>query len=446
MNTAGQSLNQWKTNYREREKELTSLGGLLPEYRIGWYITATEFYAAANVQIGTDSVAYTPQADTANVNLVYTDAAVADRIKFRGDASGTGDLVGGLKIGDIIYYTVGSIPDAGVILSIQSASDSDIDGNTENVIVIRRNRRNIGPVGTALVNGSDFQIQSFHRANRDYEQNTRDLTTIQLCWCPPLSVFDLQNVIPCAGTKHEITLTPYPDTVFQKNIIESRGTDKTHGASGDFLFEIIDMRLYILTCDSNTIQDNFEFMLDLDEVQCQTQPIISLTQQHTLDVVGSCNGIAIAFQDEAARTNTLYPLSKFKIRDDLELNVTRYYIRYEGQVPQPDFDGELSLVNRTDTLLDIYNRTKIYDGSMFKDSVETVEEYRNRGMYIYHPFPKTASSRNTRVYTQVNFSSLTADQQSTQTNPLLLLFQFYKKVVVCKVSNGRIIQVTPIDA
>ena len=56
------------------------------------------------------------------------------------------------------------------------------------------------------------------------------------------------------------------------------------------------------------------------------------------------------------------------------------------------------------------------------------------------PFPKTASSRNTRVYTQTEFTDLVG------TNPRLLLFQHYLKVVVCSVVNGRIVNVLPIDA
>ena len=150
--------------------------------------------------------------------------------------------------------------------------------------------------------------------------------------------------------------------------------------------------------------------------------------------------------------DTKYAISKFNIRDNIETNLKRYYIRYEGQVPQPDFESELNkfaLTNDMGTdkldskngLLDLYNRSNLYTGQYFNEGgAETLEEFLERGLYIYHPFPKTASSRNTRVYTQTEFTDLVG------TNPRLLLFQHYLKVVVCSVVNGRIVNVLPIDA
>jgi hypothetical protein len=147
-------------------------------------------------------------------------------------------------------------------------------------------------------------------------------------------------------------------------------------------------------------------------------------------------------------------MSKFLIRDEIQRNLERYYIRYEWQSPTPDFEGELVRLGdgntssddlgKRDLLRDLYLRTKIYDGSYFMENPESLEKYRSRGMYIHHPFPKSASSKNTRCYVQVNFSSLN-DKDGNAQEPFLLLFSHYKKVVVLNVQNGRIIGVNPID-
>lgn len=444
LNTIGQATNQWKSDFIDRELDLTSLGGQQRFDPIHYFISATDFYTAVDANTATDLIDYTQSGSTATFTFTDVDSAT-NRLKLRDGVTGIGALRSTVKLGDTLVYDHNGEIDSGVITSITSAGDADANGNTLNSIVIRRNNHELVDTvgGPPTIAASTIDILGFTRGSRDSEPH-RSLQEMDLIWCPPLSVFDKQHAIPCAGTKHELTVTPYPDQVYQSHAIESRTANKVPGT--DYIFTVEDMRLYILTCDSNTVQDNFEFMLDLDEVQCQTQQILSTTQQHSIDVVGSCNGIALAFQDEAATTSTLYPLSKFKIRDDLEQNLQQFYIRYEYQVPQPDFDGELSLASNKDTLVDLYNRTKIYDGGIFKECPESLEEWRSRGMYIYHPFPKTASSRNTRVYTNTQFSSLTADQQNAIENPLLLLFQFYKKVVVLKVSQGRIVSVTPVDA
>ena len=90
-------------------------------------------------------------------------------------------------------------------------------------------------------------------------------------------------------------------------------------------------------------------------------------------------------------------------------------------------------------------RTMIYNGQYFNDSPPSLSEYRSKGMYMYHPFPKTASSKNTRVYVQVNFSDLN-DYQGVQQEPFLLLFSHYKKVAVLTVENNRIVGVETYNA
>ena len=349
-----------------------------------------------------------------------------------------------LQKGDYISVKVGALDD----YYIGQLMDWDLNLNTIDL------RFNSSVVNAVNMIGGGQPVITFESAfvgRNHFGKSSDNIMNFDLIWKPTLSVFDLEHALPCAGTAQELNLTPWPEGNYQKQIIQSLGIDADLAA--DFNFEVSDMRLFLLTCDSNPIQNNMEFMLDLREIQCNKSIISSTNQQTSVDVIGSCNGITIAFQDQATAENTVYPASLFTIREHLETKLQRYYIRYSGQVPQPDFEGELEKynisadqLNSKNGLLDIYNRSNLYTGQHFNvGGAETWEEFMERGLYIYHPFPKTASSRNTRVFTQTQFSTLTT-KDNTLTNPALCLFQHYLKVVVISVVNGRIVNVLPIDA
>ena len=481
LNTVGKSNNFWQSCYTQRLNEITP-------HKRGHHLTNPYkvFQQWISVELGatiTDADRlYAKHLTNGNLRFEFYDSNTSlTRFLFRDAKAGdtnlknTGPIRFGWKLGDIVkwnvtYAKIGAAAVdhssvgyyTGTLVEVTSAGGAN-GFNILNTFTVKPfdftaetyptwaeqtidvTEMNVVTSAVKLPESTiDFQ---WYRAECDFVEDARCVNEFELIWQPCLSVFDVQHAIPCAATKHELTFTPFPNTTYQKNVIESILADKNLGS--DFNFEVQDMRLYLLTCDSNPVQDEMQFMLDLDEVHCQTSNLTSAQQQTSIDVVGSTNAITVAFQDEAACTNSLYSLSKFRIRDNIESKLERYYIRYEGQVPQPDFDGKLEYDatsnSKTDTLKDLYNRSLLYGGSYFKDSCETIQEFRERGMYMYHPFPKTASSRNTRVYTQTLFKDL-EDINGIPRQPKLLLFQHYKKVVVCKIVNGRIVGVTPIDA
>lgn len=459
LSSIGNSNNNWDHSYRNREEGMYSSGGNEINGGLNPFLTWVQVAAPGGLSsvglISTDTVEIVLNS-TNGGNGTYL-LSLADTAS---PASGHKWSNLGLKVGDVIIYTLPV-----TTLSVENIVKSSgiITGITDLTLTFVSSS-NVIPLTSSTIGTNRINI-SFSRHDFYDENNSTNSQEIELIWYPTLAIFDsVKHAIPCAATKHEFTLTPYPESVYQKNIIESRGSDKNNIVSTDsdivndidnYKIEIKDMRFYILTCDSNRIEDTFKFMLDLNEIQCQSTPITSTQQQQSLDVIPSTNGISMAFQDSGCLTNTLYPMSKFKIRDNLELKLKRYYIRYEGQVPQPDYEGELVLIGDGNTssndigyrdlLKDSYNRTMVYNGQIFMENPPTIEEYRSKGFYVYHPFPKTASSKNTRVYVQVNFSTLT-DSTGTQTEPFLLLFSHYKKAVVLDVRNGRIVSVSPYNA
>jgi len=436
----GQSTNNWSHKFEERLGNTIYPGNHYGKIR---YMSYREFLTRSGVaQTATITIAANPFDDG-----TFTLTSSADPL-WTADALGIG-------VGDIIEWS--NLTALAGAANQRDRWTAVIISITATVLTVMPHTT-VTPLGPVAYETDAVGLTMDFYRNALYDTQSSQRATIKnLIWRPTLSVFDsVQTAIPCAGTKHEFTLTPYPEGTWQKNIIQSIRQNKTPGTGNDYDVSILDVRFYILTCDSNKIQDNFQFMLDLNEIQCQSSQITDANQQQSLDVIGSTDAITIAFQDEDALNNTLYPMSFFKVRDNIEWKLRRYYIRYEGQVPQPDGEGIQFLYGNfdnnaapndeaTDTVQDWYHRTKIYDGTYFMESPETLETWRARGMYIHHRFPKTASSRNTRVYVQTTFQDLNNAAGAAQ-KPFLLLFSHYKKVVLCKVVNGRIETITPIDA
>lgn len=437
LNKTGQNLSWMIASFKERQKKIANIGGAETNGGILHHVNFRDIATQSNID-GQDTVQIIDNGDK-TYDFAFNDADAKSNMDLRFNAS--------IAIGDILtwdYEIVVLGADANNFTSRVQGSGIITNITQYNITVLASNYPPVVMPGARQLDSGDFNFSLFvtHRELGD-EPNASNAKNIEIMWTPMLPIFNVKHAMPCAGTKQEITLLPYIDTQWQKNVIESIYTNKQLGI--DYTVTITDLRLYILTCDSNKIPETFDFMLDFNEVQCQSSPITSTNIQQSFDVIPSTNAITLAIQDEDVITNSQYSLTKFRVREDIEQNLTRYYIRYEGQVPTPDFEGSFDIITGTDNLIDIYNRTKKYDGSYYFESPETLEEWRNRGMYIHHPFPKTASSRNTRVYVNLNFSSLT-DSAANNLNPHLLLFTHSKKVVIIKVVNGKIVSVSPYDA
>ncbi len=262
----------------------------------------------------------------------------------------------------------------------------------------------------------------------------RRVKNFSLIYQPPLSIFGISHAIP-GSSKHEIDLVPFSDSVYQKNFIESVLANKIHttnGVDNDFRFKVVNMFFYAARCDGPIIEKD-EFFLDLEETRAQISTItVNTRTQFALDISPATHAITIAFQDESAETNTLFSQSKFKIQNEEELNLTNFYIRYGGiQKPQPDFRPLFDEATNTDRLVEQYGRSVLYNGSYYDSSIETLEQWRERGIYLHFPWPKTGTDRETRVYVSTQFSALTG-------TPRLLLFNHFNKVCILKYENGSL--------
>jgi hypothetical protein len=291
-------------------------------------------------------------------------------------------------------------------------------------------------VDQGAINAGDpiFMLYSYGRNVIETNIN-RNVKIMKLQWTPPLSIFRQNKALP-ANFKN--TLELFVNTnLYKTSCVESKYSSKTdvdHGGT-DYKIRLLDFvfRPYKITGGDRISDDTY--YLDLDEIQCQKKPILSSSSEINLDVQPSCMGLCIAMQDISAGSNTLYSASKFKIRDNEELNLTSYHINYAGyQLPTPDPIIDYTTLN-VDKISDLWYKDQIYNGAINKDSQESLSEWIERGIYLYHPFPKSGEDRSTNVNIDLNFSALTDNVSN------LLLFSFYKKVAILRIENSKLIEV-----
>ena len=266
-----------------------------------------------------------------------------------------------------------------------------------------------------------------------------------LFYQPPLSIFSIAHAIP-GSSKHEIDMVPYSNENYQRNVIESLLAAKTHtpdGNTGDFRFKVTRMAFKCCQCDG-PLYEKGEFFLDLQETRCQITTLTSgARSQYSLDISPATNALTMAFQSELAESTTQFSQTKFKMQNDEELSLVDFYIRYGGvQKPQPNDRVRYNLNDsgavelRTDLTMEQYGRNLMYNGSYYDSSAETLEQWRNRGIYYHFPYPKTGSDRETRCYVSTQFAN-----NNLTGSPRLLLFNHFNKVCILKYDNGTLNEV-----
>lgn len=283
--------------------------------------------------------------------------------------------------------------------------------------------------------------------------DSRRLTTFEMTWTPPLSLFKVGHAMPSG--KYELVLNPQTSSAFQMRAIESVGATKTPWASptslGDFRFNVVDMYLYTATVEGPRA-DDITYLLDLEQTRCQSEKIDSDNfAQKNFDVSPSTYALTVAYQDLRAGNNTLYSTSKFKsyggagtgnetVEQELKLN--RLFINYAGQnLPAPDADP--TFVAGTDYTIQRYTESQIYSGAYFDTGgAETIEDFHSRGSYYYFSWPKDGTDRSTRVNVHQGFQTAVTDT----TNLRVLLFDHSKQVARVSVKDGRVVDVQLEDA
>ncbi len=420
MRTTGQSVNFWHSDFFKRQQECV-LAGL-----------------DMNSIVYHDDILQAPDAGS-GVPPTFLDHVTPNTIQFLAGGAGAGGILlipnGGadipdlsefLSIGSIIYYNDGAEKTSSVAGFATTTTTNDTIIPTS--AVTAQNAANLAN-----------QLRISQKHIRQSSSSSRKVKSFSIIYRPPISIFDVGHAIP-GSAKFELKMTPFSNNVYQKNAIESILADKTNTLDGvaranEFRFKVDDMLFYAARCEGPRVEQD-EYFLDLQECRVQLAQITTQSRtQFSLNVSPSTCAISAAFQDNAAGSDTRYSLTRFKIRNEEELNLENFYIRYGGiQRPQPDYRPLYDEETNTDRMVEQYIRSNLYTGAYFDSSSESLAEWRARGFYVHFPWPKTGSDRESRVYISTQFSALTSQ-------PHLLLFNHYKKVCILKIQNGQLTEV-----
>ena len=373
-----------------------------------------------------------PNIDSVNDTVIWTRATKL--LTFNDVAEVANSLLDTiLKVGDYIKITLNTI---GRIARITAKSSGwGISGGTKTMTLDVDFGANIGAIAydTLVPN-----IQLWKELKTDYPRN---LKVNKLVWQPPLSIFKCKKALPtCYNNELEFFID---SGNYKKSFIQSvlaNRTDIDHNGT-DYKLRILDMvfRPCKVIGGDRVVDDSF--IIDLNEISCQKKPILNASgDEVSLEVKPSTMAIAIAFQDQSSGSNSLYPPQLFKIANNQELNLTSYYIRYAGrQRPSPNPVIDVTTAN-TDKIVDLYIRNNLSNCQFFADSQEKLNEWKERGIYFYHPWPKSGEDRDTYVQISSTFSSLSSSQIN------LLLFSFYKKMVLVEMENSKIKEIRIVNA
>lgn len=277
-------------------------------------------------------------------------------------------------------------------------------------------------------------------------------------WKPScLSIFNYPGAIP-GGTKYELELQALAGTYTGLGVetpFNVKATPRTSDSiiAKDFQLLVKNVKFYICHVQGPVVgTSDYGYYLNLNEVRTHKRKITSASlSQFSVDVMPSSYALALAFQDTRVNSEkeTDCSITKFKVNGDFEheeQSLERYSIRFAGlSLPQPD--AEIKISDTEEFLNNQYIRNQMYTNLFFKDSGgETLQEWKTRGIYFYHPFIRSAGNKETRAYviTQFNTNEETGAKYLSEAGKEHLnafLFEFYRSFVLIKMKNGYVYSV-----
>jgi len=415
LDTIGNSTNLWQSEYKKRQSVVASDASnqLVSEV------------TTDRLDLGYD--------DATNTFAIAADTAILTFAQGGGQALPT--LANVWKVGDEIELDAG-----GVIGTVRYRVSALTGAQT----------LQLNNYQTIAIAASTNRFRRI-RTSVSSDDNTRKLSTFELTWTPPLSIFKVGHALP--NCKCELILNPQTQNVYQKYAIESllgdgdkvpnTGTENNQSAGSEYIFNIDSMYFYA-NCVEGPRADNITYLLDLDQTRCQSDSIDNNSfQQKNFTISPSTHALTVAYQDLRAGTNSQVSSTKFKsynaaLNSSEELKLSRFFINYSGQnKPSPDSEGSFSSVE--DYTLHRYTETQIYAGAYFDlGGSESLEEWHQRGPYIYYSWPRDGSDRSTRVTVHQEFKG---NGGADVANMRVLLFDHSKQVARVKVVDGRIVDI-----
>ncbi len=365
-------------------------------------------------EFGFEAIAHTYSLDLANQRLIFANGGSAINIP---------DVRTVFSVGDYVRF-------------INNVAETQY----ERVIEVLVDRITFEP-GTFAANKAAVALEVGRVATRrirckEDTSKSQRAEDIELIWRPPLGFFDINDEL--CGNYH-FELTPHPESVWQKYVIETKLANKIPGDTNlTYKVEISDIGMYLYTHVTQSAisgQKKYEYT----DIICNSQNLTtnSLTSK-VFNINPRNHSLTLCFQESSAGDDTRYSRSKFKIQNNEELNLVRYYIQMDGiTLPNPiPSTKKLESVSRN--TLGINNMTqRFYENYLYTDyrehnlKYEDLNSWFNAGIFFHHPWGSGyKKSGQCLVYT--NFSA------PFTTNPQILLFDHYYKTLSLNMANGEV--------
>jgi hypothetical protein len=282
---------------------------------------------------------------------------------------------------------------------------------------------------------------------RTSEPPTARVGDYEFMWQPCLSIFDSDKALPVGS--YSFILQPENRATIDKTVVQSARGNKTAGT--DYKVNISDIKLYVSAVESSRV-DDLDYYIDLKEMDCAVAKVQSASwSQYQFIVNPSLVNVSIAFQDTRMGSDTRIPATLFKVGtlanvSDFQQNqLSRFNFSYAGiQYPAQDTDqkftaGVIGTTTGRDYTTQIYLSSMLANGGFYTDSgTESIQDFRNAGMYLSYNVPKDGNDRSTDLVVRVAFDT-TVPTDVSQMN--LLMFQTYRKFCAVKVRGGQVISV-----
>jgi hypothetical protein len=418
LQTMGASTNWWQNSALERINQVSSDGKFVDLQ------TPVDDVTSTRTAMGFDALA-------ANNNSWAYTAATGALVYARTSATGltAAQASTAFPVGSYYKYVgVAATPEVEMKVLSNDAAGNLILEPLLNVDVVGAGDNDFARVVKSGIAGSD----------------SRQLSNFQTIWTPPLGIFGIEGSLPVGD--YRLTLNPETSSVYKKMAIESLDLDKVAGT--DFNFEITEMSLYVCVVDGPRVPDDISFLIDIDNVRCQSEDISSTNfHSRSFSVSPSTFALTAAYQDTRTNADSRLSASKFKsstvaYQTNEELKLNRFYINYAGQ-SRPSQDASPSFVpsTGTDHTVQVYVDSMLNSGMYFAEAApESIETFHERGQFLHYAWSRDGSDNSTRVIVNQSFDN------ADVTNMRLLLFDHYKSAVRVNVSGGRVTNVEVQDA
>ncbi len=263
---------------------------------------------------------------------------------------------------------------------------------------------------------------------------------------PPLSIWypaAETPMLPCGSYRLDMD----PDVDWQKAAVQSLGVAREPNT--DYVVRITNVQLLLHRVYGPPV-DNTTYLIPLYSVVCTQRSTASSAGQQRIyfDVHASCQELGVAFRQQEAGSNTLYPPTSFNLPNEADRRVKRLYLEFDGSTKpsQSEISEYKDSVSASFQGFDLtagryFEGLAALGGDVEAIGAESLEDQHQRGLLVSYQWPRDASSRATRAYVNFQYAALPA----LPVNATVLLFERYWAAAQIQIQNSQVIGVTVRD-